>query len=164
MQLKDLSKRIKEYANGKSVDNAVMAWIRENPHILMDYQMRQLFHMSVDRNENPLGYYGYNTATMIGPSGKDQSHKSANVPFTMQDTGDFFNKMEIKVGSKYITITSRTPHLASMQTNKFFDSVDFFGLTPQNERLFKSRISKYAAEWITTGIATGNPTGSDPGL
>lgn len=183
--MREISDRLKKYANGKSVENAVLEFVNNNKYVYLDIQRDQIFNQRVDRDGGPFGHYkgdrrlshyrrrGLNTNLLTpkdeanrralrsaspikGRHGAGISSKEQGQPFNLLDTGDFSNKMTLWVRAGTIVVTSRSRHMQGMLKNQHIKSKKWFGLTPENEKVFTRRISRYAAKWITAGIA-GKP-------
>ncbi|RLA04534.1 MAG: hypothetical protein DRQ45_00600 [Gammaproteobacteria bacterium] len=150
MKLGEFSRRLKKYADGKSIENELMRYLRTNPHLIMNPQREQLFTDSIGADGDSLGFYSYNTAKFKG-----QEHKRGGKAFDMLASGDFSNRMFIRFRGNDIFVGSSTNHLQAMYDNKAFDTIDFFGLTAENEKALKNKLTRYSAEWIVKGLKNG---------
>ena len=147
MTFAQVAANLREYANAKNIDNEIMKWLKKNDQFILEAQRKQLFEESIGADGIPLGFYGYNTV-------KYDKSKKLGMQFTMVSSGTFERGLFVKVNSKNIVVGSNpASHVAKMQQNKNFDTVDFFGLTPQNLGFLKRRLTNYIGEWTANGIA-----------
>lgn len=118
--------------------------------VLMFYQKKQLFKDSIGSDDMKLGYYSNESRSKGRDLTRGEKRKNRNQEFTMIDSGDFFDKMEVIVdkSAKEITFTSNTSHLAEMLTNQFFETHNFFGLTRLNvTHLINLHLKEHMKEW-----------------
>lgn len=151
MTFAELNQRINKYASAKALEQKLGTFLKQNPHLVMNYQLEQLFKESIGSDEQPLGFYSYNTAAMS----KIPSEKKGQTPFTMYESGSFFNNMYINItGRKNVNIEigSRTPHLQAMLSNPAFETTNFFGLTQTNYQRLAANLSTMLEEWVIKGI------------
>lgn len=151
MELSQLSARLTKYASKRALEHKLGTFLKQNPHLIMNYQMDQLFVESIGSDEIQFGHYSYNTARY------NPNHRGGD-KYEMYDTGDFFNNMYITIkGRKTVTVTigSTSSHLEKMLANPYFETHNFFGLTPTNENTLKQYLTNYMAEWVIEGIANG---------
>lgn len=115
----------------------ILDWIR----------WEQLYDQGVNENDQIIGYYSEYTQYL----NKD---KIANTPYTLYDTGDFYNSFIITVLSDSIEINADP--IKSEATEYGFDVVDLFqeygegiiGLTDQSkEKLAEELITRFKAEY-----------------
>lgn len=151
MTFAELNQRIRKYASKNALEHKLGTFLKQNPHIIMELQKEQLFQESIGSDEVALGFYSYNTAKYS----KFPSEKKGQTPFTMIESGSFFDNMYIIVSGRKnvsIEIGSRTPHLNAMLNNPAFDTVNFFGLTQTNYQRLAANLSTMLEEWVIKGI------------
>lgn len=125
MYLNELNKRLKVYSQTRHAEIALFKFLKENTHLILAKQQEQLFHDSEDAEGFDLGFYSYNTKN-YNPS------KKGGQPFSMIESGSFFDHLTVRVMYRHIEIDSNTPHLFDMLNNPAFESVHFFGLTERS--------------------------------
>lgn len=122
------------------MEKALFAYIKsEIPHILLRYNIDQLFLDSEGADGINLGFY---------KAGNLDLDKKEGDPFNVWDTGDFFKKMRIDVKNRKIVITSTTSKLDEMLKNPSYLTVNFFGLTDENaEDFIKKWVKPFILQW-----------------
>jgi hypothetical protein len=127
----------KEVFKDEQFKEEILDWIR----------WEQLFDQGVNENNEIIGYYSEYTQYL----NKD---KIANTPYTLYDTGDFYNSFIITVLSDSIEINADP--IKSEATEYGFDVVDLFkeygegiiGLTDESkEKLAKELIKRFNVEY-----------------
>lgn len=142
MKLIELSNRLKLYATNNAIEAELFRFLKENPHLILQYNIEQLFHESIGADNVDLGFYSYATE-------KFDSTKKGGEPFTMIKTGKFFSLLTAEVYYKKIIITSDVPYLDDMINSPFYISNEFFGLTEDNLiRLKKFNTTPHIRQWI----------------
>lgn len=134
MNLQGLNKRLKTIADFDA-EKEIYSFLKlEIPHIVLKYNLEQLFIENVDTDGYILGYYSPATEA-INPS------KEAGTPFTMYDSGDFMKSIKIEIKYRKIDIFSTDVKYELMLASDSYLSTDFFGLTEEN-------LKKLINKWI----------------
>jgi hypothetical protein len=159
MQLEELKKALDDIVKGKEFEKYMWKYLQsELTGTIMYWQRDQLFNKSIGADGVKFGKYSnesrdkgrYRTRADRSQATK----KKANLEYTLIDTGDFYDKMYVKVDrrSKTIDIGSTTEHMDEMYDNPAFNTHEFFGLTPHSLRQIMKPLKIEMARWVRLRI------------
>jgi len=142
MTFEDLEKNLKDSFNTKKIEIAVFKAIKDNPDIIMFYQRKQLFSLSVDADGKDLGFYK--------PESEHYNKKKvAGTQFTMVNTGLFKKSLHLKVHYRHLLIKADEERLFQIYNNPSFKTKNLLGLTDDSYRkLLKYRIKPIITKWM----------------
>lgn len=150
MTLLELNQNLKKYANHFEIEKALFRFLKENSHLILQYNVRQLFSDSIGADGISLGFYSYNTSNF-----QNDASKAGGTPFTMVKSGDFLGGMYAKVLYRKIILSSSASHLEDMVLSPAFDTVNFFGLTEENLVLLKRfHTTPFIRQWLRQKISS----------
>lgn len=142
MDLFQLNNNLKKYASSAKFRKVLLAFIKENPHLVLQYNKKQLFEDSIGADGIDLGFYSYSIV-------KYSDYKKGGEPYTMFESGRFYDGMFAKVYYNKIIISSSVEYLDEILDNPNFITNEFFGLTDENLILLKRiHLTPYLREWI----------------
>lgn len=163
MTLWDLNERLSKIVEGKEFEREMWRYIKEElSGVLLFYQNRQLFELSIGADKYPLGFYRSpkNIKKKFGVSYEDAQDPGTAYPFNMVNTGSFKKGMMVFVDrrSHFIEFTSTTPHLQDMldNDNNQFITTNFFGLIYKHQtNIINLHILPHMTVWNIRFLQTG---------
>jgi len=158
MELKELQAVLKDMVEGKKFEQEMWRYIKDQEAgRIMYWQKDQLFNKSIGADGIKFGKYKNESRSKGRDITRGEKRKSRNQEYTMIDTGDFYDKMYIKVNAhtKTIDIGSNTEHMDEMYANDppHFNTTEFFGLTPFSLRQVIKPIKDHMNKWARYRIA-----------
>jgi len=122
----ELTRKLRTHYSKKGVEDRLFSILRQNQHIIKQYFVNQIFVENISGEGVSFGYYKKQTAEF-------NASKKRGSPFTLIDTGLFFNSYTVQVIGKSVQVFADSGRTAQMNSNPSFDSTEFFTLTEENE-------------------------------
>lgn len=151
MQLEELKKALDDIVLGKEFEKYMWKYLQsELTGTIMYWQRDQLFNKSIGADGVKFGKYRNESRSKGRDLSRGEKRKARNIEYTLIDTGDFYDKMYVKVDrrSKTIDIGSTTEHMDEMYENPAFNTHEFFGLTPHSLRQIMKPLKIEMARWV----------------
>lgn len=133
-RVQELRFKLRKMRTQHELEKELFRFIKVRPYVVMNYQENQLFRASVGADGVSLGTYSrnYPRGTQNTSGLESVNDKTQGTPYNMQWSGDFRNRLYMKVMKLSLIISSRSSDLTDMLQNPAFETHKFFGLTDQS--------------------------------
>lgn len=161
MNLIELQARLKEISDYNKAIYGLFRKLKEHKEEILELNKDQLFNKHVGADNVILGYYSNNRdpEQYDGPG----PPKEPGQPFTMIDTGLFKSGLRIEFYYRHISIRSEY-HYQDLDSNPFFNTTEFYGLTEENFELFvEQHVKPLLLEWMRETLSGANPNVASAG-
>lgn len=161
MDLLELTERLKAISDYNKAVYGLFHKLKEHKEVILEMNKDQLFNKHIGSDNVILGYYSNNRdpEQYDGPG----PAKEPGQPFTMIDTGLFKSGLRIEFYYRHISIRSDY-HYQDLDSNPFFNTSQFYGLTEENFEIFVEEYAKpYLLQWMREVLSGSDPNTASAG-